>query len=450
MAHYITQGSYKLAKHLNLINEKLLDVYAGRTTRLIINMPPQHGKSELISRYFPVWYLGHRPDHKVMVVSYQSDYAATWGKKAKNVFNAWGKELFGLKVEGVGSASEWGIFGHEGGMKTTGVDGSVTGRGANILIIDDPHKNQKEALSKLKREQVWDFFRATALTRLTEDGAIIIVMTRWHHDDLTAKIANEGLEGWEVLTLPAIAKAEDPLGREAGEALWPEKKSLEFLLGQKKGMGSYWFSAEYQQEPIATEYQIFKLEWWNYYTEAPNCSYTIQVWDTAFKSGQENDYSVCTTWGISEKKMYLLNMWRGKPIFPDLLKITIAQYNMYKPKVIYIEDAASGQDLIATLRKDTRLPIRGLKAIGKEIRAHIVSPIVEAGKIYLPKDAEWLVDFLNEFSEFPQGKNDDIVDSATMAMQNLSSLVATATSKQSSGSTKREIKQRTPRFSNHL
>ncbi len=449
MAHYITAGNYKLAKHLNLINEKLLDVFAGRTKRLIINMPPQHGKSELISRYFPMWYLGHRPDHKIILVSYQGDYAASWGKKARNVFKEYGGKLFGLKVEGVGSASEWGIMGHDGGMKTSGVDGSVTGRAANIMIIDDPHKNEKEALSKLKREQAWDFFRATAYTRLAQDGAIIIIMTRWHYDDLTGRILKEELDNWEVLSLPAVAKDNDPMGRQAGEALWEYKHSIESLHDKKKTMGSYWFSAEYQQEPIATEYQIFKPEWWNFYTETPNCPYVIQVWDTAFKNGQENDYSVCATWGVCDKKLYLLDLWRGKPIFPDLLRLVVTQYNMHKPRVILIEDAASGQDLIPVLRRDTHLPIRGVKAIGKEIRAHIVSPIVESRKIFLPESALWLVDFINEHSEFPHGQHDDIVDTTTMAIQTLSSLVNSAQKTITKAAVKKEKKIRNNKFSNY-
>lgn len=451
MAHYITAGNYKLAKHLNLINEKLLDVFAGRCKRLIINMPPQHGKSELISRYFPVWYLGHRPEHKIILVSYQGDYAASWGKKARNVFKEYGEKLFGLKVEGVGSASEWGILGHEGGLKTSGTDGSVTGRTANIMIIDDPHKNEKEALSKLKREQAWDFFRATAYTRLAQDGAIIIVMTRWHYDDLTGRILKEELEGWEVLSLPAIAKENDPLGRNPGEALWEEKKSIEFLIDQKKTMGSYWFSAEYQQEPIATEYQIFKPEWWNFYEDKPDCSYSIQVWDTAFKSGQENDYSVCTTWGVADKKIYLLDMYRGKPIFPDLVRLANAEFNKHKPRVVLIEDAASGQDLIAVLRKEARIPIRAVKAVGKEIRAHIISPVVESGKVFIPKDAVWLADYMNEHSEFPHGAHDDIVDTTTIAIQSLASLVSDSHSKRTaaSSSVKKEKKKREKRFTTY-
>lgn len=427
MAHVLTKGSYLTPKHVNRINAKLLDIFAGRINRLIITMPPRHGKSELVSKYFPVFWLGHRPDDWFVLTSYQADYAGEWGNKAKELYTEIGPDYFNQSVKKrSGSAYRWCINNHIGGMKSTGVGGPLTGSGADLLLIDDPVKNESEALSLTYRNKVWDWFRATAYTRLSPKGAVVIMMTRWHYDDLVGRVLNSDEFGdWHVLSLPAIAGENDPIGRLPGEALWPEKYDIDKLNDIKNVLGPFWFSSLYQQEPIASEYQIFKSEWWQFYEESDVSSFefVIQTWDTAHKEKQTNDFSVCATWGVANKRAYLINIYQARLSFPDLEKMAVAQYNIYKPRIILIEDASSGQDLIPTLRKFTRLPIKEIKPVNKTIRAHAVTSLLESGKVFIPKYASWLPEFINQHSQFPNAKHDDIVDTTTISLEFLTNLL---------------------------
>jgi predicted phage terminase large subunit-like protein len=247
-------------------------------------------------------------------------------------------------------------------------------------------------------------------------------MTRWNYDDLAGRLINDpnSDEKWEVLDLPAIARDNDILGRREGDALWPNRYSKSKLENIKKQVGSYWFSSLYQQKPMATEHQIFKAEWWQEYSVLPEGQFLIQSWDTAFKEKEQNDFSVCTTWLLAKNGFYLVGFWRGKVQFPDLQRQVIMQYNKYKPGVVLIEDAASGQSLIQVLQRETKLPIKPVKAIKDKVtRAHLVTPLLEAGKVFIPKDATFMADIINECSEFPYGNHDDIVDSITQALDYL-------------------------------
>ena len=244
-------------------------------------------------------------------------------------------------------------------------------------------------------------------------------MTRWNFDDLAGRLLNdpESDDKWEVIDFPAIAKEDDILGRKEGEALWPQRYSLKKLQSIKKQIGSYWFNALYQQQPIASEYQIFKSQWWQEYLDLPDSSILIQSWDTAFKEKEQNDFSVCTTWALTKSGYYLVDYWRGKVLFPDLQRQVVMQYNKHKPNVVLIEDAASGQSLIQVLQRETKIPIKAVKALRDKVtRAHLATPLFEAGKIFVPKDAGYLADIINECSEFPYGNHDDIVDSITQAL----------------------------------
>lgn len=417
MAMYLTKNRYRLPPHIRLLNRKLLDVAGGRIKRLIVNMPPRHGKSEIISKYFPAWYLGSFPEKRAILTSYVATLASDWGRKTKDIIREFGQELFGVRLNESSRASHrWDIQGRNGGLLTAGSLGPITGKGADIFIIDDPIKNDKDANSPTMRDALFEWFRATANTRLEPNAAIILVMTRWNYDDLAGRLIKHFPEDWEVLSFPAIAKEDDILGRKRGDVLWPERYDVDALKKIRKQSGAYWFSALYQQEPIASEYQIFKPEWWKHYESRPSCGTIIQSWDTAFKEGQENDYSVCTTWGVYNSNFYLLDCFKRRLTFPNLLLSSKTLYNKYRPNVILIEDSASGQDLIAMLRSETHFPIIPMKASNKVTRAHLVSPIIESGRVYLPKKAAWLDDYLDELTKFPFGEHDDAVDSTTFAI----------------------------------
>jgi predicted phage terminase large subunit-like protein len=243
-------------------------------------------------------------------------------------------------------------------------------------------------------------------------GAVIIIATRWHDDDLIGWCEREHKhENWEVLNLPAI--------NDDGEALWPEQYPIEALMRIKQTVGSRDWEALYQQRPSASEGEIFKRHWWQRYTEQPRLKWIMQSWDTAFKKGAENDYSVCTTWGVNDFGYFLLDCWRGKVEFPELKRTVVALAAKWNPRGILIEDKASGQSLIQELRANTKLPILPVSVDSDKItRAYAVTPMIEAGNVYLPEETPWVQDFIDECAVFPNGVNDDSVDSLTQALNN--------------------------------
>lgn len=423
-----SRGTWHNAPHLQIIGAEIAKI-AEHPIRLMVFTPPRHGKSELISHWTSVWYLSRWPANKIILTTYEASFAAHWGGEARDTLDEISDEQNIHIRRDTQSKSEWRIQDYNGGMITAGVGGAITGRGANLFIIDDPVKNAKEALSPVFRETAKQWYRSTAFTRLEPDASQILIMTRWHDDDLAGWILKELGGDWVIINLPAIAEPNDILGRKEGEALWPERYPIEKLIGplpnQQKPIreiqGPYWWNALYQQRPSAEAGAIVRLEWWKYYKEPPSCGYKIQSWDTAFKKGEENDYSVCTTMGVTKDSYPILDMWRGRPEFPELERMVEAQAEKHKPDLILIEDKASGQSVIQTLRRKSKIPIVARQPKGdKQSRVHAVSGIIEAGKVLLPENAEWLSDWLDEWMRFPTGAHDDIVDSGTQGLLELS------------------------------
>ncbi|MGB9886742.1 MAG: phage terminase large subunit [Moorellales bacterium] len=426
-AYTVSEGRWIPYEHLLLLNRKLVDVAVGRVKRLMVFMPPRHGKSELTSRYFPAWYLGMFPDRRIILASYEADFAATWGRKARNLLEEFGPPLFGVKVSSESSAANrWDIEGHEGGMVTAGVRGPITGKGANVAIIDDPVKNDQEAMSQTYRDVAWDWYRATFSTRIQEDGAIILVMTRWHEDDLAGRLLRAQAEGgdkWEVVNLPALAEDGDALGRQPGEPLCPELFTKETLEATKVRLGSYWWNALYQQRPSPMEGGILKRSWWRFYRQAPDkFDEVIQSWDMSFKETTSGSYVVGQVWGRKGADKYLLDQVRDRMDFPATIQVVrslSAKWPQARAKLV--EDKANGPAVIATLKRE----ISGLTAVepqgSKEARAAAVSPDIEAGNVYLPDPsiAPWVHDFIEECAAFPNGANDDQVDAMTQALMRL-------------------------------
>lgn len=385
-------------------------------------MPPRHGKSELISKYFPAWYLAVHPEHRVILASYESSFAAEWGRKARDVLAEFGS-LYGVQVRQDSSAADhWNISKHRGGMDTAGRGAAMTGRGADLLILDDAGaKNYEEAMSLTIREHTWDWFASTAYTRLSPNGKVIVVATRWHEDDLTGRLIKQG--GWQVLSLPAIAEEDDEMGRLPGEALWPEQFPLQSLEQIKTTIGAQKFAALYQQRPTPESGSIFKREWTNKrYRELPQLHTTVMAVDSAFKTGTSSDYSAIAILGTDGTNYYLIHLFRDRLEYPDLRRTIIDHFNRFRPSVVLIEDAASGQSAIQDLRRNTSLPIVPVKAKGsKQSRADVVSPLWESGKVYLPEYADWLEDFILELTSFPVAPHDDMVDAVVHALMRLSS-----------------------------
>jgi predicted phage terminase large subunit-like protein len=298
-----------------------------------------------------------------------------------------------------------------------GRGGAITGRGADLLVIDDPIKDADEARSDLVRKGLHDWYSHVAYTRLQPMAAIVLIQTRWHEDDLAGWLLREhGAEQWEVVSFPAVAET-DEVFRRAGEALWPEKFPLERLTRIRAAIGGAAWASLYQQRPSAAEGAIFRRDWWQRFRERPRFRCIVQSWDTAFKNGLENDFSVCSTWGAAQDGYYLLHVWRGKVEFPDLKRQVISLAAEWKPHTIIIEDKTSGQSLIQELRFGTALRLRPIKADRDKIaRAQAITPLIEAGRVFLPESAPWLDCYIDEMAAFPSGVHDDAVDSTTQAL----------------------------------
>ena len=397
----------------------------GELKRLIVLMPPRHGKSELISLRFPCWYLARHPEDYIVQAGYAESIALTHSRQARDIFIS--NEMMRLfpdvhhRPERKGqetiiperqAAHEWGTK-QGGSYYAVGIGGGLTGRGFNVGIIDDPVKDEEEAASQTIRDKIWDWYQRVFRTRTEPDAAIIVVMTRWHQEDLVGRLLRQAKEDptadqWEILHFPAIKD---------NQALWPGRYPVDILEKVRSSIGSRAFESLYQGNPTVAEGQIIRREWWKYYNERPNFQRVIHSWDTAFKDKSQNDYSVCTVWGEVQNGYYLLDVWRGKVEFPELKRVAMSLDARDNPSAVVVEDKASGQSLIQELQRDTRIPVIPFKVdTNKVARAYAITPLIEAGKVFLPENAHWLFDYIEELSAFPNAEHDDQVDSTTQAL----------------------------------
>jgi predicted phage terminase large subunit-like protein len=316
---------------------------------------------------------------------------------------------------------------HKGGYVSAGVGGGITGKGADLLIIDDPVKNAEEAASKTILDAHWEWYTSTAYTRLEGRGAVIVIMTRWASDDLAGRLlqASDNRTGdqWHRLRLPALAEDDDELGREPGEALWETKYDADALKDIQRAIGSRNFAALYQQRPAPLGGATFKREWFThtYNAFARNAAVqVVQVWDTAFKTKQQNDYSVCATWALVGNNAYIVDVFRDRVEFPVLKRKAQELYAKWTPNIVLIEDRASGQSLVQELKHETRIPVVAADIdADKVVRASAVTPYFEAGRVLVPVSAPWLDEWVEEHAAFPNGAHDDQVDTTSMALRRI-------------------------------
>lgn len=426
------------APFLEQIAAKLEAIRRGEIKRLIICLPPRSLKSHLASVAFSAWCLGHNPALKIIAVSYGQDLAEKFARDCRTLMSeGWYQVLFSkTRLPGRQPVTDLRTTRH-GSRFATSVGGVLTGRGADIIIIDDPLK-PTDALSDPARNGANDWYDNTLLSRLNnkKDGAIVIISQRLHQDDLVGHVLAGGQ--WEVLSFPAIATTEEdvpmatPYGirrfrRQVGDALHPSREPLEVLLGLKETMGEYNFQAQYQQEPAPLGGAMIKTSWLKYYERGsePQFSSIVQSWDTANKPGELNDYSVCTTWGVRDGRFYLLHVLREKLNFPDLKRAVRAQSAKFRPQTILIEDKASGTQLIQELRAEALFGIKSYEprpGSDKLMRLHEQATGFENGLVYLPSEAPWLSDYRLELTTFPGSKYDDQVDSTSQALDHLRAL----------------------------
>jgi len=439
LAYLASNRRWQLAKHLVVLNNKLMDVAAGRCLRLMVCMPPRHGKSEFIDKYFCPWYLGTFPDRRIILASYEANFAADWGRKARDVLTGWGPQIFGIRVSDASSAANrWDLAGHLGGMHTAGVGGPITGKGANVLIIDDPVKNAEEASSKTIRERAWEWYRSTAYTRLEPGGAVILIMTRWNEDDLAGRILQSqefGGQPWEVVNFPAIAEEKTVLSdwvRQPGEALWPARYPIEVLEEIKQTLGSYWWSALYQQRPQPEGGLIFKRSWIRYYHDdgdyyvlhrpegdirtAKDRCWIFQTCDPAATEKEKSDYFVLGTWVVTpDRDLLLVDLVREKAETTKHKQMLRGAYDRWHPSFQGVENQSFGLNIIQECKLEG-LPIKPCKADQDKVsRARPMAARYEIGAVYHKAGAPWLGDFEGELVAFPNAAHDDCVDVASYA-----------------------------------
>lgn len=443
-------GTYPFPKHLDYINQVLLKVRERAIKRLILTIPPRHGKSETTSKAFPVNALLNNPKLRIMLASYAADFSAQWGRKARDLMAEVG-EWYGLKVrDDVAARDAWELSRFDrnlmryvptgGGMVTAGIGGPLTGRGGDIVIIDDPVKNSEEAFSQVYREKTWEWFTSTLYTRLEPGASIVVIQTRWHEDDLAGRLITQmeaGGEQWEVINFPAIAEGEDALGRVEGEALWPERYPLEKLREIERTIGPYWFAALYQQRPIPVGKGLFQKEWERRYRET-NDTYILQqpdgsvvIWpkshcirfstmDLAASLKTSADFTVISTWAQTPNSdLLLLDTRRVRLEGPDQLPLIQSVYISHRPAQIYIEKTGYQLTLIQTAVR-AGLPILPITPDGDKIaRALSASARMKMGTIYFPEYADYLQGpegILDELYKFPAAKHDDFVDTLSYAV----------------------------------
>ncbi len=416
-------GKYYPNWHHDTMAYELELVEQGITDRLMLLMPPRHGKSELASIRFPAWYLGRNPTKNIISTSYGKDLVTEFGQAARDLVKSPTFNLIFPEAHhdpNTSAVHAWNML--EGGKyRGSGINGAITGKGANIFMIDDPIKNQMDAESKTYRERNWSWYRSVAYTRLEGNAAIVLIYTPWHKDDLGGRLLKAMRDGtgdkWRVVRFPAIA-VEDEQMRLKGEALWPQKFNEASLGRIKKVTGPRYFQAMYQQKPTDEEGGIFKRQWWGTYQEISKFrTYILQAWDTAFEAKTINDYSCCETWIVTEKGFCLADVWRDRVEYPELKKKATALYDKWKPNVILVEKKASGHSLIQDMKR-MKIPVVAVEAdTDKVARATAVSPQVQAGSCLLPERAPWMDDFLDEHADFPNAPNDDQVDCTAHALK---------------------------------
>jgi predicted phage terminase large subunit-like protein len=417
--------------HVEAIVYQLSRVQAGDTSRLLINLPPRSLKSLCVSVAYVAWLLGHDPTRRLIVVSYSNELAAELHRQFRMIIDApWYQAIFPGMRPAKDSGAE--LVTTAGGSRyATSVGGTLTGRGADLIIVDDPLKAE-EAMSEPARRRVIDWYAGTLVSRLNdkETGPIVVVMQRLHEDDLAGHLLGQG--NWQHLDLPAIA-AEDSvipiapgkqITRRRGEVLHPARESKDALERIKAEIGSLKFSAQYQQRPVPLAGNLIRRDWFRTYDRLPDrrpADHVAQSWDIAMMTGEANDFSVCTTWRMVGPDHYLIDRFRARLQYPDLRRQIANLAARYGAETILIENAGPGMALLQELRRDLPpgmpWPIGQKPEGSKTDRMVAQSAKIEAGHVHLPKAADWLDDFLLELLAFPHGRHDDQVDSVSQYLK---------------------------------
>ncbi len=424
-----------VGKHHRILADMLMDIERGTKDRACVNIPPRHGKSQLVSIFFPAWYLGRNPDKKVMMVSHTTDLAVDFGRKVRNLLGlADYKAIFPTVKLATDSksAGRWNTS-VGGEYYACGVGSALAGRGAHLLLVDDPHSEQDVINGNFSVfEKAYEWFTFGARTRLMPGGSVAIIQTRWHMDDLTGRVVkdmtqNEKSDQYDVVEFPAVVEVEDKKnGKTIEKPLWPEFFDMAALERTKASMPLFQWNAQYQQQPTAEEAAIVKREWWQIWEKEnpPPCEYIIMSLDSAAEKHNRADYTALTTWGVffnEETNAYniiLLNSIKDRFEFPELKELAMEEYTMWEPDVFIVEKKSSGVALYQEMRRmglviQEFTPHRG--SGDKLARLNSVSDIIASELVWVPQ-TRWAEEVVEEIAGFPFMSNDDLVDSTVMAL----------------------------------
>jgi predicted phage terminase large subunit-like protein len=426
------QTEYSHNWHIDAIADALEGCASGRIKRLIINVPPRSLKSHCVTIAFVAWLLGHKPSKQVICASYSQDLANKHALDCRTLMSSFFyKDLFPTRFSSQRQAVGEFVTTEKGLRLSTSVGGTLTGRGADLIIIDDPLKPD-EAVSETQRKAVNNWYDHTLFSRLNSknDGCIIIVMQRLHEDDLVGHVLGLSDE-WKVLRFPAIAeenevhvfntlRGQQAVTRLTGVALHPERESIETLAKIRAVQGEYNFAGQYQQAPSPLGGGMVKLEWFKTYQphELPEkFDLIFQSWDTANKASELSDFSACTTWGLKKQNLYLLDVFKKRMEYPELKRTVKEMAKKFEARNVLIEDKASGTQLIQELYHEELYATTKYEPKGDKIlRMHSASSLIEGGNVFLPAKATWKDSYLNELASFPMGKHDDQADSTSQAL----------------------------------
>jgi predicted phage terminase large subunit-like protein len=420
--------TYERARHLELLAQKLEALERREIRRLIVAMPPRHGKSRMCSQLFPAWLLGRHPRDSIVLASYGSELAEQNSRRVRELVSDERYPFIDTAVSAESRAVNRWQSTASGVVIAAGVGSALTGFGADCMLVDDPIADRASAESPAIRESTWSWFQDVARTRLHAGAIQLLIATRWHEDDPAGRILNSSMASeWGVLNLPAIAEENDALGRASGEALWPERFPVCELPSVERGeISSRSFASLYQQRPVPMEGSIFKASWFEHrFKEHPPLKMVASGADCAAKTGVGNDFSAIVTVGSDGKNYYILDVVRERLEFADLGRRMVQAHGRLRPQRCYIEDASSGTPLVQELKRTTNLPIIGVPPRGTKLaRAEAISGLFEAGKVYLPEEAPWADTFVDEFLRFPAGKHDDQVDASSLVLSRLRARLA--------------------------
>lgn len=426
--------AYKFGAHLKRLGNLLMDVEQNVKNRIAVSMAPRMGKSQMISIYYPAWYLGRHPDHKVIVASHTADLAVVMARKVRNLIQSpeYARIFPNTRIASdAKAAAQWNTT-QGGEYFAIGVGGALAGRGAHLIIADDPLSEQDiKAGNTNSLDTAYEWFSAGLRTRLMPDGKICVLHTRWHQRDLIGRLLkdsamNEGGDNYEAFEFPAILHE----GTENEKSIWPEQWTLESLQQTRASMHHImwqWY-AQYQQNPTAAEAAIIKRDWIKWWTreDPPPCDFLVQSFDTALTTKERSDFSVCHTWGVwhneddGTQNVILLNKVKGKYEFPELKKMAHEQYTEWQPDSVIVEAKASGQPLIDEMRRSGIFvqdfsPGKGQDKIA---RLNAVADMFASGHVWFPETA-WASQTVEEILAFPAGEHDDEVDTMTLALQRI-------------------------------